>query len=138
MKGISDLKTLFKTMKPKVIEGEYVFCTISPQKYTKSEIKPICVFYEEEGVTLIIERKIAEHNSLPYSDVWAWITLTVHSNLAAIGFLATVTSKLAKADISVNVVSAYYHDHLFVPIEKIDFAMQLLLDLSKSRGSNTY
>jgi hypothetical protein len=138
LNGISDLKILLELMKPKVIEGEYVFCTISPQQYTKSGIKPVCAFYEEEGVTLIVKRIIAEQNSLPFSDVWAWITLTVHSDLAAIGFLATITSKLAKAGISVNVVSAYYHDHLFVPIEKIDLSLQLLLELSKSKKSKNY
>ncbi|MFX0174457.1 MAG: ACT domain-containing protein [Candidatus Hodarchaeota archaeon] len=130
------MKILLELMKPKVIEGEYVFCTISPQQYAKSKIKPLCTFYEKEGVTLIIKRTTAEQNSLPYSNVWGWITLTVHSDLTAIGFLATITSKLAKAGISVNVVSAYYHDHLFVPIEKTDLTMKLLLVLSKSRNPN--
>ncbi|MFX0182406.1 MAG: ACT domain-containing protein [Candidatus Hodarchaeota archaeon] len=134
MKGISDLKTLLGSMKPKVIEGEYVFCTISPLQYSELRIKPLCIFHEEEGVTIIVKRNLAERNSLLYSNVWALITLTVHSDLAAIGFLATITSKLAKAGISVNVVSAYYHDHLFVPIEKTDLTMQLLFELSKSRN----
>ncbi|MFX0209338.1 MAG: ACT domain-containing protein [Candidatus Hodarchaeota archaeon] len=133
MNGISDLKILLELMKPKVIEGEYVFCTISPQQYIKSEIKPLSAFYEKEGVTLIVKRTIAEQNSLPYSNIWAWITLTVHSDLTAIGFLAKITDKLAKAGISVNIVSAYYHDHLFVPIEKADNAIQLLSRLSKPR-----
>jgi len=138
MKGISDLKTLLGSMKPRVIEGEYVFCTISPLQYTELRIKPLCVFYEEEGVTLIVKKNLAERNSLPYSNIWTLITLTVHSDLAAIGFLAAITDKLAKAGISVNVVSAYYHDHLFVPIEKTDIVMQLLLALSKSSYKNNY
>ena len=54
------------------------------------------------------------------------ITLDVHSALDAIGFLAAVATLLAKAGISVNAVSAYYHDHLFVPREKADEAMRLL------------
>lgn len=54
------------------------------------------------------------------------ITLNVHSALDAIGFLAAVASLLATAEISVNAVSAYYHDHLFVPLERADDAMRLL------------
>lgn len=56
------------------------------------------------------------------------ITLTVHSNLNAVGFLAAVAAKLAEHQISVNVVSAFYHDHLFVPDEKAEQAMQILLN----------
>ena len=39
---------------------------------------------------------------------------------------------LADAGISVNPVSAYYHDHLFVPVEKAGQAMQLLATLAQS------
>ena len=66
------------------------------------------------------------------------ITLTIHSDLSAVGFLARITDKLAKAGISVNVCSGYYHDHLFVPIEKANNAIDILKRLSASwTGSNT-
>ncbi len=88
------------------------------------------MFNEEEGITLIIKREIAELNSLDYKEIWKWLILTVHSNLSAIGFLAAITNKLAESGISVNVVSAYYHDHLFVPKTQADQAMILLEELS--------
>jgi hypothetical protein len=62
---------------------------------------------------------------------WAMITLTVHSDLAAIGFLAAITRKLADGGISVNPVSAFYHDHLFVPWEKRDATMAILESFGK-------
>ena len=43
------------------------------------------------------------------------ITVMVHSALDAVGFLATITTRLAAAGIGVNLVSAFFHDHLFVP-----------------------
>ena len=115
-------------MKPKLVPDEYVFCTV---KGTMPPVKARMVFDEEEGTTLILEKKIADKNSLPYSGAWSLITLTVHSDLAAVGFLAAMTEKLAKAGIGVNAVSAYYHDHLFVPKNRAREAIELLAEFSK-------
>ena len=130
MVGISNLKTLLKQMKPKIVNGEFVFCTISKTRFSELKIKPLMMFTEEEGISIIVKRKIAENNSLSYSGIWSWIILTVHSNLSAIGFLSVITDTLAKSKISVNIVSAYYHDHLFVPIEKSDQVLELLKGLT--------
>jgi hypothetical protein len=127
--GISDLKALLTSMNPKIIKGEYVFCTMSEAESSSSRVNPISVFHEEEGISLILKKEEAERYSIPFSSIWARITLKVHSSLLAVGFLAVITDKLAKAGISVNVVSAYYHDHLFVPLEKADEVMSLLMSL---------
>ena len=66
------------------------------------------------------------------SKLHAWIVLTVHSDLASVGFLAKITEKLAAAGISVNAVSAFYHAHLLVPVEKTEKAMVVLWALSKT------
>jgi len=128
-KGISDLKVLLKSMKPELVKGKYVFCTISENKFSKLNIKPIMAFKEKEGITLILKKEIADKNSFHYSNIWAMITLNVHSNLEAVGFLAVITNKLAEYGISVNAVSAYYHDHLFVPFKKAKQAIKLLKEL---------
>jgi hypothetical protein len=60
------------------------------------------------------------------------ITLTVQSSLEAVGFLAAITTKLATHGISVNAISAYYHDHLFVPADKAEIAMRLLQEFSET------
>ena len=57
------------------------------------------------------------------------ITLTVHSSLEAVGFLAAITARLAAAGISVNAVSGFYHDHLFVPEHKADEALHHLQNM---------
>ena len=48
----------------------------------------------------------------------AWITLTVHSDLQAVGLTAAVAEVLTKASISCNVVAAAFHDHIFVPADR--------------------
>jgi len=54
------------------------------------------------------------------------VTLTVHSALDAVGFLAAITARLAAAGISVNTVSAFFHDHLFVPAERAEETVEIL------------
>jgi len=120
-------------MKPQLIGGEFVFCTITENEFVKLGIKPILMFKEDEGITIIIKKEKADENALSYSNVWRLITLSIHSDLGAIGFLAAITKKLAENGISVNVVSAYYHDHLFVPLEKAEKTIQVLNELSSSK-----
>ncbi|MFH1638247.1 MAG: ACT domain-containing protein [Candidatus Woesearchaeota archaeon] len=131
MAGIKDLDKLIKGMKPELVDNEFVFSTISEIQFKRFKLNHLMIFKETEGITVITERKIAEANSLPYSNVWKLITLTVYSDLLAVGFLARITDNLAKAGISVNVVSAYYHDHLFVPMGLEEKAMEVLDGLSK-------
>ncbi len=52
----------------------------------------------------------------------------------AIGFLAAVTAHLAESGIAVNAVSAFHHDHLFVPAARAEEAMRRLGEFSE-RGA---
>jgi len=130
MTGVRDLKTLLKSMQPKLIKEEFVFCTVSEEFFSKIKIEPLLVFREEEGITLVLEKKTADENTLSYSGTWALISIGVHSDLSEVGFLAAMTKKLSDAGISTNIVSAYYHDHILVPFEKADRALGLLTELS--------
>jgi hypothetical protein len=60
------------------------------------------------------------------------ITLMVSSALDAVGFMAAVTAVLSKAGISVNPVSALYHDHLFVPAARAADAINLLVGIART------
>lgn len=129
MSGITDISTLLQHMTPHLQEGEYVFCTVSnPAQIDLQEV--IGTFREKEGTTLILARKTADRLQLPYTYIAAWITLTIHSSLEAVGLTAAFSAALAQAGISCNVVSAYYHDHIFVAASDADKAMQTLKSLS--------
>ncbi|HXF68471.1 MAG TPA: ACT domain-containing protein [Thermoflexus sp.] len=133
MTGEADLKRLLTTMRPVLHEVPYVFCSVSQDTYDKLPFEPLATFREHEGITIIVTQQQAMDNGLPFDMVWACITLSVQSSLSAVGFLAEITGRLARAGISVNVVSAYYHDHLFVPWERRWQAMDELSALSQSQ-----
>jgi hypothetical protein len=93
--------------------------------------KPLATFREQEGMTLIVRCEDAKRHSLVYDLEWACITLTVHSSLQAVGFLAIIMAALAEAGISVNPISAFFHDYLFVPWEGRIEALEILEELSR-------
>ena len=133
MSGESDLGSLLRHMNPRQVPGEYVFCSIA-ESQVKIVETPLLTFREDEGVTVIIPRQVAKSLNLGFDSVWGFITLSIHSDLAAVGFLATITRKLADAGISVNVVSAFYHDHLFVPYPEVERTMAILEALSRDQS----
>ncbi len=122
-----------ENMSPEIIPGEYVFSTVNEETSRKLSGSPILTFREKEAITVVVAKDVADIHSLSYENTWGLITLSVHSNLSAIGFLAEVTRILAKAGLSVNVVSAYYHDHLFVPYNRTSEALSVLLELSRTK-----
>jgi hypothetical protein len=72
---------------------------------------------EDEGLTVVRPDPSGE---------WARISLGVHSSLEAVGLTAILSSRLAEAGISANVVAASYHDHFFVPWDRREEALALL------------
>jgi hypothetical protein len=131
MPGERDLKILLQNMKPEMHDGVFVFCSVAADKEIPAALRPVHVFREREGTTVVLRREEGEAAALPYQFASRLITLTVHSSLEAVGFLAAITGHLAKAGMSVNAVSAFYHDHLFVPEHRADEALQLLQDMPK-------
>jgi hypothetical protein len=131
-RGEHDLGTLLRSMEPNLSDEEYVFVSMDESQLAELNIDPLLTFKEKEGVTLILDRTTADSHSLGYLATWSLITLSVHSDLEAIGFIARVASELAKEGISVNVVSAYYHDHLFVPYDEGQEALEILQGLSEN------
>jgi uncharacterized protein len=56
----------------------------------------------------------------------AWLTLTVQSSLEAVGLTAAVSGRLAAVGIACNVLAGYHHDHLLVPVDRVDDAIAAL------------
>lgn len=112
-------------MKPELNSGDYVFCKV--EKLENIELNKVEMFFrEKEAITLILKKEIADTLVLDYSVVMAWITLTVHSSLEAVGLTAAFSKALSENEISCNVVAAYYHDHIFVNKKDAEKAIGIL------------
>lgn len=130
MKGESDLSVLVKNMNPVLNDGEYVITTVQKTGAIDRE-DTICEFKEEEGTTVVMERKKADKLKVDYHFVASWITLRVHSSLDAVGLTAIFSTALSQHNISANVIAGYYHDHIFVHRKDAGRAMEVLRSLSE-------
>jgi hypothetical protein len=82
--GEVQLEALLKTMNPNLHEGSYVFCSIDNLSTVK-EKEIIMSFKEDEGFTVILKQKDTDSLLLNYFFICAWISLTAHSSLEAVG-----------------------------------------------------
>lgn len=128
--AILDLSTLIENLQPVLDPDEYVFCTVNGDLTHYLSLKPLATFVEEEGLTLILTKPQAQSLGVCADPTFKRITLSVYSSLEAVGLTAVVASALAKEGISANVIAAYHHDHVFVPIKQANHAMQVLINLN--------
>jgi hypothetical protein len=129
---VSDLGELLQSLEPRLNDGVYVFVSIPPDAAIDS-LKPIATFLEDEGLSIIVEESQVEDTDFRVLFRAAWITLTVNSDLHAVGLTAAVANALADKGISCNIVAGANHDHLFVPLESTEVTMAALSELQSKR-----
>ena len=116
-----------KNLNPVLLEDEYVFCTFLSSIYgDHNKLNPIASFNEKEGLTLVVKKEIAKFNNLEFKDTFKCISLNLISSLTSVGLTALISKALADNEISANIYEGYYHDHIFVPLEKANDALKLL------------
>ncbi|WFP63829.1 ACT domain-containing protein [Mesorhizobium sp. WSM4904] len=134
MTGETDLQRLLASMTPQLLPDVHVFATLAPGVAVPDGLHPVMSFREREGLTLIVTEDAAKSAGLAGTFRCRMITLNIHSSLQAVGFLAAITARLAAAGMGVNPVSAFYHDHLFVPAERAQEALAILAKLAAESG----
>ena len=118
-----------KNLNPVLLEDEYVFCTFLSSIYgDHSKLNPIASFNEKEGLTLVVKKEIAKFNNLEFKGTFKCISLNLISSLTSVGLTALISKALADNEISTNIYAGYYHDHIFVPLEKANDAFKLLCE----------
>jgi uncharacterized protein len=126
-----ELEMLLAGLQPVLNAGRYAFVTL-PADYSGATSTFVATMREAEGMSVILPEQDAIALGLPIAFCAAWITLTVNSDLAAVGLTAAFAAALAQAGISCNVVAGVCHDHLFVPAAQAEQAMEVLLGLQQS------
>lgn len=135
MSGEMDLDCLIASMEPVLAAETYVFSTTTNADIVR-QANARMIFEEAEGITLILQQAEAERLHLGSEFPCRMITLNIHSSLEAVGFIACIATHLSKYGMGVNPVAGFYHDHLFVPVDKADAAMAALTDLVASTTSS--
>jgi hypothetical protein len=126
----SDLSTLLRSMEPVLHDGVYAYCSV-PHDAHVAALSPVVTVREPEGLTLVVLESRAVAAGLPVLFRAAWISLTVHSDLEAVGLTAAFSTALGQAGISCNVVAGAFHDHIFVPVAQARQTMAVLCALQQ-------
>lgn len=129
-----DLVKLCASLDPVMALPVYVFCSL-PDFVLPDGLAAFCTVKEFEGLTAVIERSDAQRLRLQYTYESRLITLSVHSSLEAIGFIAVISRVLAQAGIPCNAIAGYCHDHIFVPVDRAEESMNLLKQIAAGARS---
>ncbi len=128
MSGEMDLTVLLRSMEP-VLDGVPYGYGVVPVGATI----PGGVFAqiaEAEGVTVVGKASVLERAGIAFDGHWARISLSVHSDLSAVGLTAAIAAALAGQWISANIVAGYFHDDVFVQWDRRADAMAVLRALA--------
>ena len=90
----------------------------------------LAVISEAEGTTAVVSVAEAERRGWPVGFTAHWLTVSVHSSLEAVGLTAVLAKVLAERGIACNVLAGYFHDHLLVPVDRVDEAIECLNGLA--------
>ncbi|MEM7781384.1 MAG: ACT domain-containing protein [Pseudomonadota bacterium] len=123
--SVRDLRAMIASMAPVLSERAWSFQAIVDDAFIPPTA--FAVVREEEGMTCILPAQAAGSDTPQF----AKITLSVHSDLEAVGLTSAVSTALATSGIACNVIAGLHHDHLFVPWDLRDDALSLLERLSK-------
>jgi uncharacterized protein len=126
------LQNMLAQMQPVLHDGAYAYCCIPEEQAGAHVANAIALMRESEGMTVILTVERAEELGFQIHLRCAWITLQLHSDLAAFGLTAAFARALADANISCNVIAGCFHDHIFVPFDDKDRAFTALKRLSQS------
>lgn len=129
---VGETKAMISGMKPALVAGAFDFCTLPADDPRVPDLidVAVAVFHESEGVSFILPVAVMAKAEFPQTAPMAQITLNVYSSLEGVGLTAAVAVALAEVGIACNMVAAFHHDHAFVPLDRADEALAVLVALS--------
>lgn len=127
MPGETDLARMLATLDVVRRPGRFAFVT---GEWPSLAPVAAATIHEDEGPTYVVTVEQATLAGAPVDFEAAWLTLTVHSALEAVGLTAAFSAALGEAGIPCNVLAGYHHDHLLVPADRVDDAVSVLRSLA--------
>ncbi|TDT16357.1 hypothetical protein BDK89_1943 [Ilumatobacter fluminis] len=127
MPGETDLARMLATLDVVQRPGRFAFVT---GEWPTLAADAAATIHEDEGPTYVVTTEQADAAGAPVDFEAAWLTLTVHSALEAVGLTAAFSAVLGEAGIPCNVLAGYHHDHLLVPADRADEAVSVLRSLA--------
>lgn len=138
MNAITDINQLIRELKPELHEERLVYVkaagldVINRFENIENLLQQcFAVVNEEEAVTLVLRKELADKAQLDSTQVFKRIVLKVHSSLEAVGLTAAVSTALAEKEVSANMIAGYYHDHILIPEKDATRALDILNELSR-------
>ncbi len=128
-----DIKKIIESSSFVVHEGKFVYTKvrtappINEHFLVSKDADEITVVTKEENLTRL---DVIERNKDDYS----LIELKVSVPFYSVGFLAAVSSAIAKEGMNILIVSTYSKDYVMVRVEHTEKAVRTLLDLGFSKG----
>jgi hypothetical protein len=123
--GETDLDKMLATMRVERRPGVFTYVAV---RVPTPELLAVAhgMVTEGELTTMVLPVEAAERAGLPVELKMAWLSLTVQSSLESVGLTAAFSATLGKAGIPCNVLAGYHHDHILVPVERAQHAIDAL------------
>lgn len=131
---MNDINKIIQNSTYKIAEGIFIYAKVKEMPQNGGHFM---VSKDTDEITVVTEEKnlggleIVERNKENYK----LIALNVSTPFYAVGFLATVTSAIAKEGMNVLVVSTYSKDYILVKEENILKTEEILLKLGFKKTS---
>ena len=139
---LTDTLEMISTMAPLLHSRAYVYAKLSSDISSTDlvEVLPYAhsMFNETEGISLLLPIGVYDKNRSLFRKASAplsHIELQVYSSLEGVGLTASVSSALAAAEIPCNMVAAFNHDHVFVPEDDAEAALEVLKGVAREAKS---
>ncbi|MFD0979374.1 ACT domain-containing protein [Tropicimonas aquimaris] len=127
---VKEGQAMVRQMAPRLVPGHFAFRTLlDPDELAEVLPRAQGMFREAEGISVIVPVPPGAPLAMRQ------ITLEVHSALDGVGLTAAVSGAFAALGIPCNMVAAHHHDHVFVPEDQAEAALDALRALAEGASS---
>jgi len=110
------------------LDGEFTICKIDNEEHVDFSKEFVFLSKTDDEISLVCESAYVPSYAKASKIVWRGLKISGELDFELVGVIAKITNILAKADISVFVVSTYNTDYFFMNAENLDAGIKVLID----------